>query len=45
MSLAFLVLAGPDNCQKKLGVLKSLWMMFPEDHEVVLVRDSFKGTP
>jgi hypothetical protein len=43
MSLAFLVLAGSDNCQKKLGVLKSLWTMFPEDHELVLVRDSFKG--
>jgi hypothetical protein len=43
MSLAFLVLAGPDNCQTKFVVLKSLWTMFPEDHELVLVRDSFKG--
>jgi hypothetical protein len=42
MSLAFLVWAGPDNYQKKLGVLKSLWTMFPEDHELVLVRDSFR---
>jgi hypothetical protein len=45
MDLAYLVLAGPDNCQKKLGVLKSLWTMFPEDHELVLVRHSFKGLP
>jgi hypothetical protein len=35
--------SGPDDCQKKLGVLKSLWTMFPEDHKLVLVRDSFKG--
>jgi hypothetical protein len=34
---------GPENYQKKFVVLNSLWTMFPEYHELVLVQDSFKG--